>query len=75
IGEIERAIERQEISELVSARLFDLYVGRELPDGKRSLSLSLRFRRDDRTLTDAEINAAYNRIVAALSEEFAADIR
>src|SRR6185436_1558941 len=46
-AEVEQAIHKLAIPELVSLRLFDLYTGSELPAGKRSLSLSLRFMRDD----------------------------
>jgi phenylalanyl-tRNA synthetase beta chain len=74
-AEVERAIHKLEIPELTSIRLFDLYTGSELPAGKRSLALSLRFVRDDRTMTDQEINAAHARIVSTLAEGFDADIR
>jgi phenylalanyl-tRNA synthetase beta chain len=74
-AEVERAIHELAIPELTSIRLFDLYTGSELPPGKRSLSLSLRFLREDRTMTDQEINAAHSMIVSSLAQKFAADIR
>lgn len=73
--EVESVVADLAIPELVRLRLFDLYTGRELPPGKRSLALSLRFRADDRTLTDSEINAAYATVVAALTKAFDAEIR
>ncbi|HEX8552267.1 MAG TPA: phenylalanine--tRNA ligase subunit beta [Abditibacteriaceae bacterium] len=39
-------------------RTFDVYTGPPIPEGKKSIALSLRFRADDRTLTDVEIDAA-----------------
>jgi phenylalanyl-tRNA synthetase beta chain len=74
-ADIERAILNLRIPELVSVRLFDLYTGQELPPGKRSLALSLRYRAPDRTLTEAEIQDRHERVLARLREEFAAELR
>jgi phenylalanyl-tRNA synthetase beta chain len=53
-------------SELVeSVRLFDLYVGDQVPDGKKSLAFALRLRAPDRTLTDGDIKSARDAAVAA----------
>jgi len=51
---------------LVAIREFDRYQGRGIPDGQVSLSLRLTFRDRDRTLTDAEVQHAVERIVDAL---------
>ncbi|MFN7945482.1 MAG: phenylalanine--tRNA ligase subunit beta [Blastocatellia bacterium] len=72
---IEQAILALDLSELVSLRLFDLYKGQELPAGKHSMALSLKYRAADRTLTEAEINAAHERIVELLRVKFAAEQR
>jgi phenylalanyl-tRNA synthetase beta chain len=72
---IENAIKLLGIPELVGLRLFDLYAGQELPKGKYSIALSLRYRAADRTLTDEEVNAAQDKIVKTLREEFAAEVR
>ncbi|HKX33673.1 MAG TPA: phenylalanine--tRNA ligase subunit beta [Blastocatellia bacterium] len=72
---IENAIIELAIPELVAVRLFDLYAGRELPPGKHSMALSLRYRAADRTLTDEEINTAHNRIVKRLTDKFGAEPR
>ena len=53
-------------------REFDRYQGKGVPDGKVSLSLRLTFRSSDRTLTDAEVQAAMDAVLAALSERHAA---
>ena len=53
-------------SELIeSVRLFDVYTGDQVPDGKKSLAFSLRLRATDRTLNDEEIKAARDAAVAA----------
>ncbi len=72
---VERAINDLKIPELVGVKLFDLYVGKELPPGKHSIALSLRYRAANRTLTDEEVNAAHDRVVNALKREFGAEIR
>ncbi len=51
---------------LVSVREFDRYQGKGVPDGRISLSLRLTFRSPERTLTDAEVEAAMKRILDAL---------
>jgi phenylalanyl-tRNA synthetase beta chain len=51
---------------------FDRYQGKGVPDGQVSLSLRLTFRTADRTLTDDEVQAAMNAVLAALKERHAA---
>jgi len=48
------------------AALFDVYRGAPLPAGKKSLAVAIRYRAPDRTLTDAEADAAHGRIVERL---------
>ncbi len=43
-------------------RVFDVYEGKGLPEGKKSLALSMTFRANDRTLTDVEVNEAFAEI-------------
>jgi phenylalanyl-tRNA synthetase beta chain len=47
---------------------FDLYEGKGLPEGTRSVAWRLRFRAADRTLTDAEVDGAVDRVLRALEE-------
>ena len=74
-ADVERAIKALEIPELVGVKLFDLYAGKELPQGKHSIALSLRYRAADRTLTDEEVNAAHERVVKTLTRQFGAEVR
>jgi phenylalanyl-tRNA synthetase beta chain len=53
---------------LRSARVFDLYRGEQIGQGKKSLALRLEFRAPDRTLTDAEVAERRGTIEAALAE-------
>ncbi|MBA2354041.1 MAG: phenylalanine--tRNA ligase subunit beta [Acidobacteria bacterium] len=60
---------------LVGVREFDRYQGTALPAGSVSLSLRLTFRATERTLTDGEVHAATDAIVAALVAEHGAALR
>jgi phenylalanyl-tRNA synthetase beta chain len=57
---------------LADVREFDRYQGKGIPEGKVSLSLRLTFRAPDRTLTDAEVSAAMDAIVRALTQTLGA---
>ena len=56
---------------LTSIGFFDRYQGKGVPEGKVSLSLRLTFQAD-RTLTDAEVQAQFDTVVAALKQQHAA---
>jgi phenylalanyl-tRNA synthetase beta chain len=57
------------------ARLFDRYAGEQVPAGKVSLAIRLTIADPDRTLTDEEIEAPVKAVVAALREQFDAELR
>jgi phenylalanyl-tRNA synthetase beta chain len=57
------------------ARLFDVYEGAPLPAGKRSLAFAVQFQSIEKTLTDAEVAEARNRIVRRLQHEVGAELR
>lgn len=56
-------------------RLFDVYVGDQVPDGTRSLAFSLRLRAADRTLTAQETAAVRESVVAEAQRRFGATLR
>ena len=56
-------------------KLFDVYRGERLGAGKKSLAFSIYFRSPDHTLTDAEINAAMDKIISSTAKSFGASIR
>ena len=65
-GEIRRTIQQAAPPTLVRVREFDRYQGKGIPEQKVSLSLRLTFRSPDRTLTDAEVQAAMDLVLGAL---------
>jgi phenylalanyl-tRNA synthetase beta chain len=64
------AIRRHGAGLLVDVELFDIYRGRPLADGEKSLAWRLRFQAPDRTLTEAEVDA----VVGAISGGLASDV-
>ena len=70
------AVVREGAGELgEEVRLFDLYTGAQLGEGKKSLAFSLRLRAADRTLTAEETAAVRERIVALAAERVGAVLR
>ena len=57
---------------MVSVRVFDRYEGKGVPNGRVSLSLRLTFQSADRTLTDGEVQASVDAVLAALVREHGA---
>jgi phenylalanyl-tRNA synthetase beta chain len=60
---------------LAEADVFDTYRGEQVGEGRQSVAVHLQFRAADRTLTDAEADAARETIVAALRERLAGELR
>ena len=60
---------------LETAELFDVYRGRQVPDGKKSLAFGLVFRDSERTLTDEDAGKAMKKILKGLEEEAGAVLR
>ena len=60
---------------LINTEVFDVYTGKNLPDGKRSIAYSLTFGTNDRTLTDDEVNPIIEKIVQGLEKTFNAKLR
>lgn len=54
---------------LESVKLFDIYTGKQVAPGYKSLAYSLVFRKEDGTFADTEIDAFISKILAALAEK------
>jgi len=55
--------------------LFDVYTGKQVPQGKKSLALSISYQSPDRTLTDEEVDKAQGKILERLTKELGATLR
>ena len=60
---------------LRGVKLFDIYRGIGVPEGKKSMAFSLELRADDRTLTDTDSEAVVTKVLAALKEKLNATLR
>ena len=60
---------------LRGVKLFDIYRGTGVPEGKKSMAFSLELRADDRTLTDTDSEAVTTKVLAALREKLNAILR
>lgn len=72
---VEEVIREAGGDQLKGCTLFDVYRGAPVPAGYKSLAYSLVYQLPDRTLTDAEVNAAQERIQRALEERLGARLR
>jgi phenylalanyl-tRNA synthetase beta chain len=55
--------------------VFDVYSGKGVPGGKKSLAIAVTLQPMERTLTDAEIEAVSNKIVGAVAKATGAVLR
>ena len=67
-NDIAVAIKKSAGSLLLNTEVFDVYTGKGIEEGKKSLAYSLTFGTNDRTLTDEEINKVLEKIIERLSK-------
>jgi len=60
---------------LETVELFDVFRGQGVPPGQKSLAYAFTYRAAEKTLTDAEVNAAHEKAVGSLRQKLAAVIR
>ena len=58
-----------------SVRLFDVYEGEQVPEGKKSLAYAITYHSATETLTDKAVNALHNKVVNRLNQELGAELR
>ncbi len=74
-GDILKAAQSAERTLVSDVGVFDVYQGKGLPEGAKSVAVSVTLQPRERTLTDAEIEAAMARIVAEVSKRTGATLR
>ena len=75
VGQAEEVITASAGKLLRGVKLFDIYRGTGVPEGKKSLAFSLELRADDRTLTDADSEAVMSKVLSALEAQCGATLR
>jgi phenylalanyl-tRNA synthetase beta chain len=73
--EVEAQIREAAGSLLIGLRLFDLYRGEQIAEGKKSLAYSLTYQASDRTLTDEEVAKIRAKVIARLGSALGAKLR
>ncbi|MBO6179140.1 MAG: phenylalanine--tRNA ligase subunit beta [Selenomonadaceae bacterium] len=74
-GEVLTVIEKCGGKYFKGATLFDVYAGKQIETGKKSLAFTMTFRSPDKTLTDEEADAAFNDILNGVKTKFNAELR
>ena len=75
VGQVEAVIEKAAGKLLRNIRLFDIYRGTGVPEGKKSMAFSLELRADDRTLTDTDSEQVVSKVLEALKSTVGANLR
>ena len=75
VAQAEEVIEKAAGKLLRNIRLFDIYRGVGIPEGKKSIAFSLELRADDRTLTDVDADTVFNKVLDALKTNIDAVLR
>jgi phenylalanyl-tRNA synthetase beta chain len=69
------AVKQAKPEHLESVELFDVFRGKNVPMGQKSLAYAFTYRHGERTLTDAEVNATHEKVVEQFRRQFQAVIR
>jgi phenylalanyl-tRNA synthetase beta chain len=75
LGEMLEHVRAEGPANCRDAKLVDVYEGASLPEGKRSVTLRIEYRSDERTLRDDEVDEMHARLVQSLADKFGAQQR
>ena len=75
VAQVEDIMESAAGKLLRNIRLFDIYRGTGVPEGKKSMAFSLELRADDRTLTDADSEEVVSKVLESLKSSLGATLR
>ena len=70
-----QAVKQAKAANLEAMELFDVFRGKNVPEGQKSLAYAFTYRSPEKTLTDAEVNSAHDKLVEVLRQKLAAVIR
>jgi phenylalanyl-tRNA synthetase beta chain len=70
-----QTVKRTKPANLESVELFDVFRGKNVPEGQKSLAYAFTYRSPEKTLTDAEVNAAHAKIIEAFKAQLKAAVR
>jgi len=70
-----QAVKQAKVANLESVELFDVFHGKGISEGQKSLAYAFTYRSPEKTLTDVEVNAAHTKIVDAFKAQLSASLR
>ncbi len=70
-----QTVKQAKAANLDAVELFDVFRGKGIPEGQKSLAYAFTYRSNDKTLTDAEVNSAHEKVVASLQQQLSAVMR
>ena len=70
-----QTVKQAKPANLESVELFDVFRGKYVPEGQKSLAYAFTYRAPDKTLTDTEVNAVHEKIVSAFKAQLQATVR
>lgn len=73
--QVEATVRESERRLLKDVTLFDVYEGKNLPEGKKSYAIALTLQDDEKTLQDKQIEAVMNKVIANLIRKLGAELR
>ena len=74
-SELYEAVMKEKSPILKSVNLFDVYEGKNLPEGKKSYALSFELLNEEKTLEDKEITEVMDKIIKIFETKFQASLR
>ncbi len=73
-AELVQAIDSERVADYSQAKLVGTYEGQRIPEGKRSVTLRIEYRSDDRTLRDEEVEERHRGLIDSLLKKFSAEL-
>jgi len=70
-----QAVKQSKPANLESVELFDVFRGKNVPEGQKSLAYAFIYRSPEKTLTDSEVNASHAKVLEAFKTQLRATVR
>ncbi len=75
IGDMQKIIKLTDDNKIEEVKLFDIYKGDKIDEGYKSVAFSIKYRNNEKTLTDEEVNKIHQQVLNNLQKEFGAALR
>ncbi|GAA0075807.1 phenylalanine--tRNA ligase subunit beta [Clostridium sp. CTA-5] len=75
VQEIDQTIRKAGGNIVEKVELFDIYKGKQIPEGKKSIAYAIAYRDENKTLTDKEVNKTHDKILRSLEYKLGATLR